>query len=385
MSESLITLDNIRNTLKVETGVNFAMNNFFLNKIIDQFNQNLWALQDFNRRPDLAKQKNAIYALANNVAKFAAAQVDFTKDFDKIDVVFRGGVPCLSMRTQLLPRLLARRGYLYNDFFVPIAAGSNARFVEKLTNNGRRVAIFDDDNCPQPLITVENILNGAIDRFAIRISIGRAPSDMLDFCAIVPASEVIAAANASDNGFYKIERTTEKDAAGRTKKTRRVTNIINTDPSAPWIRFTSEMVKKVCVHRLQKVISETFPEIADAASLTDDDSYQEPERITPADETPGKTVETTATETISWTTFTEAQAAEISAAYESYKKLPDLLLADLEKVKADFPNPDTPEARAAAKAAIVEKHRPALYILLKSKKLQESKPELMQTFSWLFE
>lgn len=380
-SESLITLDNIRSSLKTETGVTFNNNNFFLSKILDQFNQNGWALGT------IQKQKAAIYALANNVAKFAAARVDFTKDFDKIDVVFRGGIPCLSMRTQLLPRLLARRGYLYNDFFVPIAAGSNARFVEKLTNNGRRVSIFDDDNHSQPIINVANIVNGAIDRFAIRISIGKSPDAMLDFCAIVPADEVIAAANASDNGFYKIIRTTEKDQYGREKKVRKVTDQLNADPTAPWVQFTSEMVKKVCVHRLQKVISETFPEIADAASLTDEDSYTEPERITP-DETPVepvKTVDATVVQKTSWTEFTEEQAATINSAYQSYRQMPELLIADLDKAAADLPNPDTPESRAAQKSAIIEKHRPALYVLLKSKRLQEQKPEYMQKFSWLFE
>lgn len=379
--ESLITLDNIRTSLKTETGVTFNTNNFFLSKILDQFNQNTWALGT------IQKQKAAIYALANNVAKFAAARVDFTKDFDKIDVVFRGGIPCLSMRTQLLPRLLARRGYLYNDFFVPIAAGSNARFVEKLTNNGRRVSIFDDDDHPQPIINVANIVNGIIDRFAIRISIGKSPDAMLDFCAIVPADEVIAAANASDNGFYKVIRTTEKDKNGYDKKVRKVTDQLNADPTAPWVKFTSEMVKKVCVHRLQKVISETFPEIADAAALTDEDSYTEPERITP-DETPtesAKTVDATIVEKTSWTEFTEEQAATINSAYQSYRQMPELLIADLDKAAADLPNPDTPEARTAQKAAIIEKHRPALYVLLKSKRLQEQKPEYMQKFSWLFE
>lgn len=379
--DSLITIDNIRTSLKTETGVTFGTNNFFLTKIVDQFAQNMWALKD------QAKQKAAIFALANNVAKFAAAQVDFSKDFDKIDVVFRGGIPCLSMRTQLLPRILARRGYLYNDFFAPIAAGSNARFVEKLTSAGRRISIFDDDDRAQPIINVENIVKGAIDRFAIRISIGKSPDAMLDFCAIVPASEIIAAANASDNGFFKVSRETVKDQYGRDKKVRKVTDTLNADPTAPWIKFTSEMVKKVCVHRLQKVISETFPEIADAAALTDEDSYTEPERITPDDssDTAAKTVEAEASVKTSWTEFTEDQAAEIRSAYQSYKQMPDLLLADLDKAAADLPNPDTPEARAAAKATIIEKHRPALYVLLKSQKLQEQKPEYMEKFGWLFE
>lgn len=377
-SDSLITMDNIKLSLKTETGITFANNNFFLSKIFDQFTQNAWALKD------TAKQKAAIYALANNVAKFAAARVDFTKDFDKIDVIFRGGIPCLSMRTQLLPRLLARRGYIYTDFFVPIAAGSNARFVEKLTNDGRRVTIFDDDNHAQPLITVDNIINGTIDRFAIRISIGKNPNEMLDFYTIVPVGEIVAAASASDNGFFKVTRDTIKDQSGREKKVRKVTDQRNQDPSAPWVKFTSEMAKKVCVHRLHKVISETFPDIADAAELTNDETYTEPERITP-EEPEKKIIESQTADTISWTDFTPDQISAINSAYTSYKSMPSLLIADLDKAAEDLPNPDTPEARAAVKAAIVEKHRPALYVLKQSKKLQEQKPEYMKKFGWLFE
>lgn len=377
MSDSLITIDNIRASLKTETGVTFTNNNFFLSKILDQFNQNAWALKT------IEKQKSAIYALANNVAKFAAARVDFTKDFDKIDIVFRGGIPCLSMRTQLLPRLLRRRGYIYNDFFAPIAAGSNARFVETVAD-GRRIVVFNDDDTAQPVINVDNIVNHVIDRFAIRISIGKKPTELLDFYAIVPAEEVIAAANASDNGFYKVTREKTRDQYGREKTVRTVTDKRNDDPTVPWVKFTTEMAKKVCVHRLHKVISETFPDIADAAELTDDEPYTEPERITPTGTPePVAAVDADAVEKISWTQFTPEQAATINAAHASYKSVPSMLMADLDKIIDEMPADDAD--RKKMKPVIIEKWRPALYIFLKSKKLQETRPDYMEKLGWIFE
>lgn len=374
---SLITLDNMRNSLRTETGVAFPLNSFFLNKVMDGFAQNVRAL------PTEQKQKEAIYALANNVAKFAAARVDFTKDFDKIDVVFRGGMPCLSTRTELLPRLLARRGYMYNDFFAAIGPNSNARFVEKLTANGRRVMIFNDDDQPQPLINQANLIGGNIEKFAIRISIGKSANEMLDFCAIVPADEVIAASNASENGLFKAQWMEVQDPRGYARKKRVVTDKPNDNADAPWVKYTSEMVKKVCVRRLQKVITETFPEIADACDLDTEDSYQEPIRVNsePA------AVETVAAPAqpvvVSWDNPTQEQAQAVNDAYESYKNLPDLMIEHLESMKADIPAPDARTGKF--KAEFAEKHYATLYIFRKAKSLHEKRPDLWEDFAWIFE
>ena len=379
-SNNIITLDNIKNTLKQETGVAFSNNNFFINKVVDQFMLNLWAMKDKSGKIDVDKQKRSIYALANNVAKFAAARVDFNKDFDKIDVVFRGGIPCLSIRTELMARILSRRGYIYNDFFAAISPDSAARFVEKMSPDGRRVVIFEDDGKIPPEISVDNILSGAINRFAIRISIGQNANNLIDFYTIVPTQEIINAANRSENGFYVIK----KEYDEKEKKYKRViTKTVNTDPTAPWIQFTSEMVKKTCVRRLQKVISETFPDLSDVNDLTEDAVFSEPAEENKNIITISSDNEENESEVVDWEHPTPEQAVAINSAYESYKAVPNLMLEHLNDILADFPEPDNEENRKKVKNKIISKHYALLYIFRKTKTLHQKHPELLNTFGWL--
>jgi|GEM_PF-5329314 len=378
MAAGLITIDSIQKGLSTETGVNFKPSDFFLSKIMDGFSANARHLQTETQ------QKNAIYALANSVAKFAAAQVDFKTDYDCLDIVFRGGIPCISMQTRLVPRLLARRGYIYTDFFAAIAPGSAAKFTEVIAG-GRRVVIFSDDSKQQPTINIANILNGNIDHLAIRVSIGKDANSLIDFAGVIPVDEIIAAANASEKGIYQIERYLDdnKKWKRRIKTDANGNKLLNT-VECPWTQYTSEMVKKVCVRRLQKVIIETFPEIADVQGLTEEgmDADTAPikvEEIKPIEEISPEEYETN----IDFEKPSESQTKDMVAAHETYKKLPEQIIDDLEKIKADFPEPLTQETMDENRENIIAKHFVTLALFRKYPSLHKKRPDLFETFKWL--
>lgn len=379
-----LTIDSLRNGITMETGVRFRPNDFFLNKLYDGFLKNAYLL----RTED--KIKTAVYSVSSAIARCASAGIDFTKDFDLITPIFRGGIPTITIDVKAIPRLLARRGWIYQDALVAIPAGGKGQF-EECISNGRRLVVYANNGDRQPVINCENLTNGTIERFGIRISIGRTASEMIDFYDYVPASEIIAAANASESGIFAFKYEKYKDEYGNDKRRKVFVtddngNRVLSDKDAPWVKFTSTMVKKVCVRRLQATIRETFPDIGDvletATTVGENQvqDYEQPVKIeseTITDEPPEKEYD--------FAHPTPEQTQEIMEAKKTYIKNPNALLAELEMIYKAIPDDMDDDTKKRTKQMLVSRHFALLFIASKQKSLAEKYPELVDGIKWLWE
>lgn len=345
--QGILTVDNLTKEISTEAGVRLKPTDLLMRRLMDGFQSNQKYLTTMDA------QKRAAFAVCTEIAKCRAAAIDPVEDFDLLTIVFRAGIPSVTINVSALPRILRRKGYIYQDMIVAVPTGGKGRFVEQIAD-GRRIAIYDDGGDLPPLITPDNLTNGSIDRFAMRISIGRAAGEMLDFWDYIPTSEIIAAANASENGLYKAGWQQGPDGRKhRAILTDKDGNPIKNDKPGPWTQFASTMVKKVCMRRLQKTIKETFPDVGAVMDAVAKDD--EPAEIVPVTttETPAEVVQT-----YSWDKPNEDQMADISAANATYKSNPQLLLTALENCYKDTPENPTEED----KQRLIAKYYPTLYI-----------------------
>lgn len=379
-----LTIDSLRNGITMETGVRFRPNDFFLNKLYDGFLKNAYLL----RTED--KIKTAVYSVSSAIARCASAGIDFTKDFDLITPIFRGGIPSITIDVKAIPRLLARRGWIYQDALVAIPAGGKGQF-EECISNGRRLVVYANNGDRQPVINCENLTNGSIERFGIRISIGRNAGEMIDFYDYVPTSEIIAAANASESGIFAFKYEKYKDEYGNDKRRKVFAtdangNRVLSDKDAPWVKYTSTMVKKVCVRRLQATIRETFPDIGDVletATMVGENQaqdYEQPVKIE-SEEIPAEKPENE----FDFAKPTPEQSQEILDAKATYMKNPNALLAELEMIYKSIPDNMDDESRARTKSMLLSRHFALLFIASKQKTLAEKYPQLVDGIKWLWE
>lgn len=357
----ILTVDNLTKEISTEAGVRLKPTDLLMRRLMDGFQSNQKYLTTMDA------QKRAAFAACTEIAKCRAAAVDPVEDFDLLTIVFRAGIPAVTINVSALPRILRRKGYIYQDMIVAVPTGGKGRFVEQIAD-GRRIAIYDDGGDLPPLITPDNLTNGSIDRFAMRISIGRAAGEMLDFWDYIPTSEIIAAANASENGLYKTGWQQGPDGRKhRAILTDKDGNPIKNDKPGPWTQFTSTMVKKTAARRLQKIIKETFPDIGatmDAVLTEPEPSY--PETI---DKEP---VEAEFVVKYDWDKPDENQMADISAANATYKSNPQLLLTALENCYKEMPDNPTEDD----KRNLLSKYYTPLFIARRIKSLPEKYPAL---------
>lgn len=374
MTNGAITTDNLIKELSLETGVRLRTSDWLVRKLMDGFVSNAAKLQT------LDKQKKAMFAACTELAKCTAAEIDPIKDCDMLTVVFRGGMPSITINVNALPRILRRKGYIYQDMCVAIPAGGNGHFEEQISN-GRRIIIYNQAGDSTPTVNIDNLVNGNIEKFGIRISIGKTPADMLDFFDYVPTNEIIAASNAGEAGIYKGKWVYEN---GRNKKIivkdDQGNPVINTD-SCPWRDFTSTMVKKVCVRRLQKAIRETFPDIAEIVNTV----VAEETEPQPAPVDIDKIEETNDVAEQAVYDFekpNEQQSQDIMDAITTYRANPALLLQTLETIKSEIPEDQTEAEKM--KDALLEKYFVPLFIAHRQKALAEKHPDLIDAIKWLW-
>lgn len=372
MGQGIITTDNIIGEIVKETGVRLRPNDIFVRKLMDGFAKNSSKLSTED------KQKSAVFATCAELAKCAAAEVDPVKDFDMLTVVFRGGMPSITINIGALPRILRRKGYIYQDMCVAIPAGGHGHFEEQVSN-GRRIIVYNQAGDSTPTVNIDNLLNGSIEKFAMRISIGKTPADMIDFFDYIPTSEIIAASNAGEAGIYKYIWTEDRGKRIRVQAKDESGNpIVNTD-SCPWRDYTSTMVKKVCIRRLQKMIKETFPDIGTVLENVATDEQQ----ASSEQPVPVETIEEIVAEpTFDFDAPTQEQMEDISAAKSTYMENPNLLLTALENCYKEMP--DSEDLRAQKRTELLQKYFVPLFVAKRQTKLREKYPELVGGIAWLW-
>ena len=267
-----------------------------------------------------------------------------SEDYDKLDLIKRGGVVTISARVQALIRAFRRKGFMVVDTVIAVPKGDDIYFEEHYKDNvGIIYLLKDARNNTDREITPDRLVNNYFDKYLCRLEI----RDLKNNRTIMTVSEmtnkeVMYAQSASENGIYLSEWVGVVDKQGKPvtyngkqKKTKIIYDGTNghevkLNTESIWYKWTSEMVKKTVIRRALKNIKEAIPEL-EQTIMAFDTEFQ----TGPIDPTPVEDVITIdgLDNNVDLENLTEEQNQDVQEMYDIYVANPANAKLDAEKIK----------------------------------------------------
>lgn len=199
------------------------------------------------------------------------------EDYDKIDLVNRGGKLVPSARVEAFLRAAARKGYRITDTIVavPKEDADTTYFKENFCGGDIVYTLEDRRYNMDRSVTAERLHNRYFAKFICRLDIHDVKQHRriaMTTCEMSLA-ELLAIASASEQGLYK-SKWEEYNTQWGTKKRKVISNELN-DEKAFWIKWTGEMVNKTIIRRALKRIKEVLPELTESIYAFEQDEFIE--------------------------------------------------------------------------------------------------------------
>lgn len=272
-----------------------------------------------------------------------------SEDYDKLDLVERGGVISVSARVQALIRAFRRKGFTVIDTVVPVPKGDDIYFEEQYRDGvGIIYLLKDARRVLDRNITAERLANGYFSKYLCRLEI----KDLTNNRTIMTTSEmsndeVWRAHLSSEQGMFFSEwkEATDKEgkvvlnAYGQPKKYKYVHDgkegrDIKYNKESIWYKWTGEMIKKTVIRRALKNIKESMPELASTIMAFDTDIVIEEKTKNKQSEKPKVINVEGLNMNVDLQKLTPEQKADADEVFEIYKQNPATAKLDAEKIKA---------------------------------------------------
>lgn len=198
------------------------------------------------------------------------------EDHDKIDMIKRGKLICLSARVEAFLRAAARKGYRITETVigVPIEDAGTTYFKENFYG-GEIVYTLEDRRyqCDRA-ITAERLIGGYFAKFICRLDIHDVKQNkrvVMTMCEMAN-DEILQVSAASEQGLYKSRWEKYKKDNGYDGNRKVITSEINSDGF--WVKWTGPMVEKTVIRRALKRVREVLPELSDTIYAFDRDELE---------------------------------------------------------------------------------------------------------------
>lgn len=265
-------------------------------------------------------------------------------DYDKLDFVKRGKFIVPSARVEAFLRAAARKGYRITDTIVAVPKEDfkTTYFKENFYNGDIVYTLEDARHNPDRAVTAERLVNKYFSKFMCRLDIHEVQSGKRVAVTTCEMSidELLTVAASSEQGLFH-SYWEEYDTGKRGEKKRKViTNELNTNANAFWIKWTGEMVNKTIIRRALKRVKEVLPELTESIYAFEQEDYIPEEAkseavdvVIPVEYKPPQT------DLYRLTAEQQAESAELLELYKANPKLAEDKFAEITGLLANGGNP----------------------------------------------